>query len=54
MKSNLAFWMIVGTGVGASAGMLYDNLTPGLCFGVAAGIIATLFTSPDIYQKDKK
>ena len=46
--------MAVGTGLGTTAGMYYNNLPAGLCFGAAAGLIATIITWLNIYQLDNK
>lgn len=54
MKNRFAFWMIVGIGTGAAAGMTYDNLPAGLSFGTASGIIANLITLFNIFQRDNK
>ena len=54
MKIRFRFWLAVGIGTGAAAGMYYDNLPAGLCFGAAAGIIATIITWLNNYQRDNK
>ena len=54
MNERFWFWMAVGTGLGATAGMYYDNLPAGLCFGAAGGLVATIITWLNIYQRDIK
>ena len=54
MKSDFAFWVVVGIGVGASVGMYNDNLPAGLSFGAAAGIIMNLLSGLNLYQRHKK
>ncbi len=54
MRAQFGFWMAAGTGTGAAAGMYYDKLAAGLCFGSAAGLIATIITWLNIYQRNNK
>ena len=42
MKQKFSFWFIIGIGLGTALGIVFNNISAGMCLGIASSAIVTL------------